>query len=372
MGIKDFSKTFSASSEDLKMRDFRERKIAIDGNNLIYRASLGIKEVARLTDKYGRPTAHINVLFANIIEFKKESIGQVWTFDFMEEEKDLPPHNPLKIRELMKRQKRKEDAQKRIEELKIELEEVDDKLFSDSEEEEVKEEKKERERKIIRERIEKQKKVEFVVDPQMVWDIRFILTCLDIPYVDAPRGFEGEQIASKLNSEGIVDYILSSDMDVLLFGGRRVIRKQYKKKRYDVYDLEEILERYSISHNDLIKIGVILGSDFAPKTKGVGPKTIMRREKKKKKEKEKKEEEKRRFETIELTPEQKEAVRFFEKPIPPLQHLDWKNWAGSMEESERASFTSRDKINILIDWLVDERGFSRERVIKQIKKVAQL
>ena len=70
MGIHDFTKCFKAARV-VKLADYANSTCAVDAMGEIWRAALGAKSVAILTDANGKPTLHISVILANIAEFKK-------------------------------------------------------------------------------------------------------------------------------------------------------------------------------------------------------------------------------------------------------------------------------------------------------------
>jgi 5'-3' exonuclease len=90
---------------------------------------------------------------------------------------------------------------------------------------------------------------------------------------------------------------------------------------------------------NLRKVCVILGSDFAPKTPGIGPKTIFKK-----------------FDSIVITDKQKAAIEQFEKE--PLTDIVVFNL-------DKEAFVD-DQHLLLIRWLVDERSFSETRMEKML------
>ena len=100
-----------------------------------------------------------------------------------------------------------------------------------------------------------------------------ILNQYNISWIDAPKNFEAEHIAACLNQKNIVDAVLTNDSDTLLFGAKQIIKisKIKKKKIFLLYSLNNISTKYKIDLNDLIKVGLCLGTDFNKKgVKGIG------------------------------------------------------------------------------------------------------
>ena len=339
MGIKDFSKTFKAVGT-IKWKDKSGETIAIDAMTELYRAALGAKKVATLTDSSGRPTMHINVYFANLIEMQRQSIDQIHVFDYDPSSEDNADfHNPAKIVELKKRQSVRDAARKKR-----------DALFSDSESDED-EETKTKKHKQQEEKKDKLDKQLFRIDQEMVNDIKLILNCLNIKYVEAPKGFEGESIASYLNVKGIVDAVYSSDTDPIAFGAHKLYRKNPRDKKIYEYTQDDILEQIKSANDnfeepdidDLRKACLILGTDFAKKTPRVGAKTVLKK-----------------LHEIELTEEQINGRDHFEKRPKATSIV--------IHNNNTTPFVDC-KFDVLIDWLVKEKSFSRTKVINWLKKV---
>lgn len=345
MGIKDFSKVFKETRK-LKIKDLAEKKIAIDAMSEIYRAALGAEKIKKLTDKYGNPTLHITVLLANMIEMQMNNIDTIWVFDYNKDEnKDSEFHNPAKIHELLKRKAKKEAAKEKI---KLLRESKKEELFSDTDEEEDRIATNDLE-------IDRLEKQQFSASSGMINDIKLILNCLNIKYIIAPPGFEGEQIASKLAACNIVDGVYSGDTDPIPFGSPVLWRKARDKFIYE-YELSDILRQIGDANeniddpsmNDLHKVCLALGCDFVKKkTKGIGKATVLKK-----------------LHTIELTNEQKEfGLSVFEQKVP-IDNLNIIN-------SDKTPFHNC-YVEALVKWLVEERSFTKSRVYNWLNKVMDI
>ena len=114
--------------------------------------------------------------------------------------------------------------------------------------------------------------------------------------------------------------------------------KHDKQKLYK-YELSSLLDEFKINQDDLIKIGIILGCDFAEKTAGIGIKSVIKK-----------------FKITELSHKQHEAFLYFKKPICPnaLKLIKW-------NISEDKPFNNQQKINELFNWITDIKGFNESR-----------
>ena len=101
---------------------------------------------------------------------------------------------------------------------------------------------------------------------------------------------EGEAQAAFMASKGDVWAVASQDHDSLLFGAPRMIknlaitgrRKLPRRSTYievepKLVDLAMVLEELSLTREQLIDAGILIGTDFNPDgVKGIGPKTAVK------------------------------------------------------------------------------------------------
>jgi flap endonuclease-1 len=111
---------------------------------------------------------------------------------------------------------------------------------------------------------------------------------MGVPWIQAPS--EGEAQAAHLSKRGDADYCASQDYDSLLFGASRFVRnitisgrrKLPSKSIYvevvpEVVELDEVLKELGITYEQLVDVGVLIGTDFNPDgIKGLGPKTALK------------------------------------------------------------------------------------------------
>ena len=123
--------------------------------------------------------------------------------------------------------------------------------------------------------------------PKMVGEAKELLACMGIPVVDAPS--EGEAQASQMVIEGAADAVASQDMDCLLFGaplllrnlsigGKRKIpgKSEYIDVEPEFIALQDALSTLGVSRQQLIWMGILIGTDFDEGVKGVGPKKALK------------------------------------------------------------------------------------------------
>ena len=373
MGIKKFTTLFNYEDE-IKYKNIANKNVAIDAMAEIYRCALGMKSISSLTDPQGFPTAYINSLLLGVIfKLKFFNINQYWFFDHPNNEGIL--HNPLKQLEIGKRKQKRDKAKKELEKLEQMKIKKTEEMFSDTDEED------EKLQFELEECINKKEKEAFCLQNFYISDVKFMLDCLSIPWVEVPKGYESEQIASfltfkKTKQVPIMDYVLTPDPDALIFGARKIIKRDFRKgKRGKLFEyrLDKILRDFNITEDELIKVALILGTDFAKKTPRVGPKTLFKKLPKTKLKNKKfletlteqqlhNIENLTNFDIITLTEEQQTAMdKMFKKPFPS-NPLKWNNL-------NKTPFSNKSSIKLLLDWLEITKGFKRERIQKQLDKL---
>lgn len=109
-----------------------------------------------------------------------------------------------------------------------------------------------------------------------VADIKKLLLLSGIPAITV--NVEAEFYCAELQRQGVVNFVYTSDTDVIVRGGTLVKDKKIDgRKTYYCLESSSVCEALNVSLEDLARIGVILGSDFAEKTKGVGPATVIKK-----------------------------------------------------------------------------------------------
>ena len=120
-----------------------------------------------------------------------------------------------------------------------------------------------------------------------VADAKRLLDLLGIPWVQAPS--EGEAQAAHMAAVGDVWASNSQDYDSLLFGAPRLVRYitiqgeewlpskgRARKLKPEVIELEGFLKTLQLNREQLIDLGILLGTDFNPGIRGIGPKTALK------------------------------------------------------------------------------------------------
>jgi flap endonuclease-1 len=239
----------------VKLEDLGGKAIAIDAYNALYQFLAIIRQPdgTPLKDSSGRVTSHLSGLLYRTSNLVELGIKPIYVFD------GAPP--ALKEVEIKRRKRVKEEAlilyEHALKEGKVEEARVYAQATSH-------------------------------LKDYMAEDSKRLLDLLGIPWVQAPS--EGEAQAAYMTKKGDADYCASQDYDSLLFGAPRFIRnitisgrrKLPSKNIYvevvpEVVELDQVLRESGITYEQLIDVGILIGTDFNPDgIKGLGPKTALK------------------------------------------------------------------------------------------------
>lgn len=241
--------------EKTTLESFSSKVVAIDAYNAIYQFLSIIRgaDGQPLTDYSGKITSHISGLFYRNANFLSLGIKPVYVFD------GRPPS--LKSAEIERRKQIKKDATIKYE-----------KALSEGKYEEAK----------------KFAQQTSVLRDEMVEDSKRLLELFGIPHIQAPS--EGEATAAQLTITSMAYASASQDFDSLLFGAKKLVRNftnSGKRKlpnrnttievEPEIIDLNKTLSELGISREQLVDIGILIGTDFNPDGfERIGPKTALK------------------------------------------------------------------------------------------------
>jgi flap endonuclease-1 len=103
---------------------------------------------------------------------------------------------------------------------------------------------------------------------------RGLLERLGVPVVEAPA--EGEAQAAHMARRGDVDYVGTEDYDALLLGAPLTLRQLTSSGDPELMRFEATLERHGLTWEQLVDVGILMGTDFNDGVEGVGPKTAVK------------------------------------------------------------------------------------------------
>jgi flap endonuclease-1 len=230
--------------ESISFKDLEGRVVSIDAFNTLYQflSTIRQRDGRPLTDENGNVTSHLSgILYRNSAMVEK-GIKPIYIFDG-------------KAPEL------KSETQAKRREIRDEAEQIYKEALKAGDTEKA--------RKFAM-RSSK-------LSPEIIESSKKLLTCMGIPYVEA-KG-EGEAQAAYLVANGDAYAVASQDYDCLLFGAKRVVRNLAVSSNLgnlEYYQLDKVLRQLNITREELVDMGILIGTDFCDGFKGVGAKTALK------------------------------------------------------------------------------------------------
>ncbi|KAK7395619.1 hypothetical protein VNO78_16183 [Psophocarpus tetragonolobus] len=107
------------------------------------------------------------------------------------------------------------------------------------------------------------------VNSELFTECQELLQMFGLPYIIAPM--EAEAQCAYLELEKLVDGVVTDDSDVLLFGARSVYKNIFDDRKYvETYFMEDIEKELGLSREKLIRMALLLGSDYTEGVSGIG------------------------------------------------------------------------------------------------------
>ena len=111
-------------------------------------------------------------------------------------------------------------------------------------------------------------------------DIKRLLDLLGVQWIHAEG--EAEGVAAELCRIGLLDYVMSEDMDTLAFAAPRLIRNcvdktvRRTKDIISIFHLDKILEGFKLNYDEFLDLCILSGCDYCDTLKRVGNKTAYK------------------------------------------------------------------------------------------------
>jgi len=315
----------------VKLEDLSGKSVAIDAYNALYQFLAIIRQPdgTPLKDSSGKVTSHLSGLLYRTSNLVEMGIKPIYVFD------GVPP--VLKAAEIQRRREVKVQAAVHYEKAVARGDTQKMRMFAQA---------------------------TTSMKDYMEDDATKLLGLMGLPWVQAPS--EGEAQAAHMTRQGTADYCASQDYDSLLFGAPLLLRnvtisgrrKLPSKNVYvdivpEVIELPKVLRDLGVTYEQLIDVGILIGTDFNPDgIRGLGPKTALKLIKE--------------YGTLENAlpyiknaefPHPPESIReiFLHPKVTDNYKLEWK----------------APDVEGIVDFLVRQRDFSEDRVRKALEKMQQ-
>jgi len=308
-------------SHPISISELRTKQIAIDAYNTIYQFLTTIRgyDGFYLSDNENNITSHLAGLFYRTSYIIMNSIFPVYVFD--------GKPNPLKEATLESRFHMREKA---MNEWKTALVEGDMDMAY------------------------KKARQSTRITSEIVESSKELLSYMGIPYLTANS--DGEALSAYLSRKGSVWASASQDYDSLIYNATRIVRnfaverkKSSNKVDFEIIYTDEVLNNLGITHEQLIDIAILVGTDFNEGVMGIGPKKALSLIKK--------------FGKIEDI----EGIDISSIPYKEVREI-FKSPNGEEFDSFNLKWGKIDKEGLL-HFLCDKHNFSKERIKNVIDKL---
>ena len=322
--------------KEIEISELKGKILCVDAFNALYQFLSSVRQVdgTPLMDSKKRVTSHLSGIFYRNISLLEDGIKLVYVFD------GEPPGQKGKIHE--KREGNRNIAKERYEKAKSEEDIEAMRRYSAG---------------LIR------------LNDEMINESKELLKAMGIAVVQAPGEGEAEAAyLSRIKKE--VSGSVSQDYDSLLFGAPVLIRNLtlarrrktfsgYVEVKPEVIELSRVLNLLEINLDQLICLGILIGTDYNPKgIHGIGQKRALQ-----------------------IVKRYKQPVLIFNSveeemmSLPENERFDWKEIFELFHKPNVRNFEIEfGKIdeNKIKKILINEHEFSEERVEKQLERLREI
>lgn len=237
MGIKNLMKIIkkyaSSSIKNVKITHYKNKLLAIDTNLMIYKSVYAVRKNGYDLKNEDMTITHIHTMLAKIMGFIKYNIYPIFIFD---NKPSYLKHNTIEKRNIFQK------------ELKHKYEQAS------SEDE--------------------KKKYYYMysgITSSDIKDCKELINIFGFPVIDAPEEADTECVG--LVMQNLADGIISDDLDILIFGGNKLIKNfsVSEKQSFQQIKLKKVLKKLKLTYPQLVDLAILLGCDYCSKNKSLGP-----------------------------------------------------------------------------------------------------
>jgi flap endonuclease-1 len=333
MGVKGLAKLINDKAQQAittqRLYKYRGTTQAIDAGIVIYRFGIAIQDSGEDKNINNEIISHLIAILFKTLSLLKYGILPVWVLD------GKPPdikRDTLHTRKMM-----------RIK--------ADEKLKSPG---------------ILPDEKRKLEKKTFHIKSPQIEELKKLLDYMGIPCIQSPG--EAEAQCAVLNRLKIVDGVATEDGDALLFGCEKMLKNFSNKRLVTEINLKTMLECLDMNQEQLIDLGIILGTDYCEGIGGLSPSAAYEK-----------------FKQVECN-----VGRFIKKLIVENMKIGkYKIPANFIEEWRKAKKYYKETALVLdptglkfrwnkpnfekiTQFLVEEKGFEKNKIIEKIDELKLL
>lgn len=268
MGVHNLSKILQKYCPEsiirTKIENYKDKIIGIDASIFFYK-------YIYVSNKYNKPNHYLQLFFQQIINMLQNNITPIYIFD------GKAPK--AKETEQIKRKSTRNDLidkisieKQKIEQLKSELQKIPKTAVEYN-----------INLQIIKNqefKLKSQQDTIIHVTDNHIKNLKGLLTILSIPYI---QGYaETDPLSSQLCKDGLLDYILSEDMDYIPLGCPKLLRidrtpQDFNQEKFLIqYDYHEILRIMNLTSTQMIDMCILCGCDYVDQLYKIGPMSVYK------------------------------------------------------------------------------------------------
>lgn len=234
MGIKNFMKLIQKYNaiKLTNISDYKNKTLGIDANLLIYKIVNAIRQNGYDIKHNNIIVTHIHTLLLKLIGFIKYNITPIFVFD------GLAPQ--IKNETLHKRNIMYNNKQQK---------------YNNATTNEDK----------------KKYYMRFHITEQEMDDCKTLISIFNFTIIEAIQEADSQLV--QLLKCNKIDYIVSDDIDILIFGGDNILKNfsVSSKKQIQEINLNQLKINASLTQEMIIDIAILIGCDYCNKAKNIGP-----------------------------------------------------------------------------------------------------
>lgn len=316
--------------------DYNGKMLAIDTSLSLHQNIIAIrgKRGTDLKNKKGDLTSHYHAIWNKTLMYLKKGIFPINVFDGRQP--------AIKSKTLKERRKIKNRARDKLNSVS------DDKISKD-------------------EYIKLIKRV-FSLTDNILSGVKYLLDLIGLPKIVSPE--EADPQCAALCYSGKVYGVVSEDRDLLAFKSSIMLTNFSSRKIVREINLNIILKKMNLSHKQFVELCIILGSDYCPSIKGIGPVNAYKLYKK--------------FGNMEdfikfIENENLKKIKLNKKPSYIISNEFYKKWKKARDYYIMEAYVydpndinlewNEPKYDELYNFLVKENDFNRKITLKRIEEL---
>ncbi len=236
MGVKNFMKIIKKySPQSIKLTNitnYQNKILGIDAHLLLYKMINAIRQNGYDIKNGDIIVTHIHTLLLKLMAFVKYNITPIFVFD------GLAPQ--IKNETLYKRKLVYELAQKNYDEAKTE--EQKNKYY-----------------------------MRYHISDKEVEDCKKLISLFNYTIIDAIEEADSQLV--ELLNRGKIDYIVTDDIDILVFGGKNILKNfsVASNKKIQEINLNKFKNDTNLTQQMIIDIAILIGCDYCSSAANIGP-----------------------------------------------------------------------------------------------------